>query len=93
MRRVETVTLAIEYDIPIPERRWKPKGANQTSALHPKFTEMRVGASIFVPGISTRAIAAACDWNRLHAPKHLETRATDHDPIHKTHGVRVWRTR
>lgn len=84
-------TVVIENDVPLPERRWKPRGARRTHGL--PFDTMRVGESIFVPGITSRAMAAASDWNRLHKPKRLETRATDHDPKHKTHGVRVWRTR
>ena len=87
------MNLEIDTDIPIPERRWKPKGARNTSDLPAIFDRMRVGESIFVPGMSQRAAAAAADWNRLHKPKHLETRAVEADVKHKTHGVRVWRTR
>lgn len=84
-------SVVIENDVPLPERRWKPKGSRRTHGL--PFDKMRVGDSIFVPGITSRAIAAASDWNRLNKPKRLETRSFDRDEKHKTHGVRVWRTR
>lgn len=85
--------LFIEQGIPLPERRWKPKGCQHTFNYLEAFDSMKVGDSIFVGGMSTRAQAAAADWNRLHPESRLETRAVDQDPVHNTHGVRIWRTK
>ena len=87
------MTLPIDSDILIPPRRGKPKGAARNTELPDTFDKLEVGQSIFVPGVSQRAVAAAAEWNRLHRPKQLETRAMESDVKYKTHGVRVWRTR
>lgn len=85
------MSIAIDSGLVLPKKR----GGNSRGTRYP-FEQMKVGDSFFAPGMSGLAASAAAAEharrNQHHDLKYA-SRAVESDPIHKTHGIRVWRIR